>query len=48
MSQLQSPTPEAHVISLRLEIRDLLRERILRALQELLDEELTEAVGCGA
>lgn len=29
-------------------VRDLFRELMQRALQELIDTELTEAIGCGA
>ncbi len=40
-------TGEADVIRLRQNIRDLLRRRVLEAVQTVLEEELSEALGTG-
>lgn len=42
----ESTRSDGQVIPLRLELRELLRSKILRRIEELLEAELTEALGC--
>ena len=46
MSKGQSTTSDAHVTPLRVELRDLLRAKILKTVEEILDEELSAVLGC--
>jgi putative transposase len=46
MSEGHSTTSEATVIPLRMELRELLRGKILKTIEEILDEELSSVLGC--
>jgi len=46
MSKEHSTTPEEAVVPLRLELRDLLRAKIVKTVEEILDEELSVALSC--